>query len=394
MSATPADNRENANQMVSNFVQALNRTTFHEPTDATDTNSSTTWITSFYRLNQVLSGSSVQLPLRIIDISLLVLGLYYGANACVPNNAFYIISIVLLAFNIIDIVIVLAFLPCYSSSTSEEQRLKRFRTASSLRSFFNFLTFITVCFGTYYVFQPIKQVNDNCEFFRFCLGIFCMRTWMLPSHKTPLPALPVRQAGFTRCAIVLGSLFINSPYFGTVLYAMSKTQDSKCIFNNLNDFYFGAPLKSFAFIGLILTALLLCHIAINSVLEYLFFRFTHWRTCILRCLAFMYIVFCLITFVSAYYSAIGAVFLFQPRSGGSCRLVAPSLYKTLYIWQWIRLLAPFIIAGVACFFFCIAACYGARLVDCVPASVSVPLLHALRVRDISILCSLLILFSY
>lgn len=84
--------------------------------------------------------------------------------------------------------------------------------------------------------------------------------------------------------------------------------------------------------------------------------------------------------VIIYYFSVGALLLFQPRSGEPCRTDAPGLYKTLLIWQWIRMLSPLVAIPLILILCCLGVFFGFILSYCLPASITVPLLEALRVR--------------
>lgn len=52
--------------------------------------------------------------------------------------------------------------------------------------------------------------------------------------------------------VLLFLLIINGTYIGTVASSMKNIQQSSCTYNTSKDLYLGAPLKTYAFVGLIL----------------------------------------------------------------------------------------------------------------------------------------------
>jgi hypothetical protein len=168
-------------------------------------------------------------------------------------------------------------------------------------------------------------------------------------------------------------------YFGFVTFAMIKNQESECIYTRIEDLYFGAPLKLFAYVGLILAACIIGSYIFGAIVNQLFYRLPNLRRVCVHLSAIHYVICYLITAIDVYYYSVGAVLLFQPRSGGSCRIVAPDLYKTLLIWQLIPLFLPLIIWSLAFLVCCLGVAFGACLARCLPASITVPLLEMLQV---------------
>ncbi|CAF4005940.1 unnamed protein product, partial [Rotaria sp. Silwood1] len=221
--------------------------------------------------------------------------------------------------------------------------------------------------------------NNSCEPIRFYLGIVCFSTWILMLVGPPKPSLPTRRSFILECIILVLSTSFLSTYLGFVASAMNKTQESECTYTRIEDLYFGAPLKSFAYVGIILAG---CTIGINilgTIINQFFLRLPSLRRVFIYLLAIHYAISYLIVVVFVYYFSVGAILLYQPRSGGSCRVVAPNLYKTLLIWQSIRVFLPLLILSFALLAVCLGVVCGACLAACLPASITVPLLEMLRV---------------
>ncbi len=344
---------------------------------------SSTWVDSLTRLDRVFSGILLRLCYNLIDIVLLSLGLYYGTLKCLVSNALAIISIFILIFSGIGLAFTLLFVvrkwSLHHMTLSDEARSIRYHQGYGLCSFFHFLRFICICVGTVYVFTSKVPVNNDCEIHRFYLGIVCFNTWVLIFNWPPKPSLPIRQSLILECFILLLLIIFNSIYFGFVAFAMIKTQESECIYTRIEDLYFRAPLKSFAYVGLILIGCIIGSNILAAILSQLFYRLPNLRKVFVHLLAISYVIFYSLILVFIYYYSVGAVLLFRLRSGGSCRIVAPDLYKTLWIWQLIRVFLPIVIWPLAFLVRCLGVPFGAFLAQLLPASISVPFVGMLRV---------------
>ncbi|CAF4775603.1 unnamed protein product, partial [Rotaria sp. Silwood2] len=265
-----------------------------------------------------------------------------------------------------------------NSQLTEEQKLEQLRHASVIRGVFMFFKVIPTCFGTAYSFSSTLSDSNECELMRFCLGIVCLSTWLLILIPPTKPELPVRRSLIVECFILMFVLIINCTYIGTVANAIGDTQHSTCIYNNAEDFYLGAPLKSYAFVGLILfSCTTIIHI-INLVINQVYFRLSRQRQFYIYYYGLQYIFNYIGTIVVIYYFSIGGLFLFQPRSGQPCRLYAPDLYRILLIWEWIRILSPLIVIPLIMILCCLGVFLGIILSYCLPASITVPILELLQ----------------
>ncbi|CAF0748206.1 unnamed protein product [Adineta ricciae] len=341
-----------------------------------------TWISTFTKVDRLLSGSSLHLMYRIIDITILLIGLTSSKHACQMSNRLAITSICLLIFYFIDLTIILLLfirnITPRNSNLSEEQKVAQLRSASALRGFFVFFKLIPVCVGTGYSFSPGADANSGCELIRFCLGIVCLSTWLLILIPPTKPELPVRRSFIVECFILVFVLTINLTYIGTVATAMKDVGQSTCIYNNSEDLYLRSPLKSYAFVGLILFGCTTIIHIVNLTISQLCLRLNRGRQIYIRYYVVQYIVNYVGAIAVIYYFSVGALFLFQPRSGQPCRADAPELYRILLIWEWIRILSPLIAIPLICILCCLGVFFGVILSYCLPASITVPLLESLR----------------
>lgn len=341
------------------------------------------WIGLFNHIDQKLSGSSLHLLYRVIDITLLFIGLTSTNPSCSASNHLAITSICLLIFYFIDLIIIaLLFIRNMSSryrQLSEQQKSERYQHATVLRGFFNVFKIIPICVGTGYSFSSTLPSSNDCELMRFCLGVVCLSTWLAILIPAAKPEAPARRSIIIDCFFLFFVLVINCTYIGTVAAAMTDVQHPTCIYNSTEDFYLGAPLKSFAFVGIILfgctTAIHIIHVIINQ----LCFRYRRGREFYTYYHAFQYLLSYFGAIAVIYYFSIGAIFVFQPRSGQSCRTHAPDLYRVLLIWEWIRILTPLIMIPLLIGLCCLGVCLGVVLSYCLPASITVPLMEALQV---------------
>jgi hypothetical protein len=344
----------------------------------------TSWIGTFNRLDRIFSGSLLHLLYRFIDITILLIGLTSNKQTCDVSNQLSITSICLLIFYFIDLIIIILLLIrnifSRSSQLTEEQKLERLRHASTLRGFFIFFKLIPICVGTAYSFPSSLSNTDECQLMRFCLGLVCFSTWLLILIPPTKPELPMRRSFIVECFILLFVLIINCTYIGTVAIAMQDVQYSTCIYNTPEDLYLGAPLKSYAYIGLILFACTTIIHIINLIISQLCLRLNHGRRIYIYYYSLQYALNYFGAIAVIYYFSFGALFLFQPTSGQPCQVDAPNLYRVLVIWEWIRILSPLIAIPLIIILCCLGVFFGIILSYCLPASITVPLLEVLRVR--------------
>ncbi|UJR07836.1 hypothetical protein I4U23_012119 [Adineta vaga] len=341
---------------------------------------SSTWVESLTCLDRLLCGSLLRLCYLIIDIILLILGLYYGKTTCISSSKLVSISITILVFGSLELAAILIY---FIRNWTVRQTIwsgEREPNGILLRNLLHFLRFICICIGTGFVFSSKAPLTNDCEILRFYLGIVCFGTfavWFIPPCKA---LLPVRRSLVSeiiiRLVLSIGTCF----YLGFVIYAMLKVNSSECVYKRIEDLYFHAPLKSFAFIGLLLTGCILGDRVLDGIINQLFYRLPRVQKLILYLSAIRYMIAYLITIFCVYYFSVGAVLLFQPRSGSSCRQIAPGLYKTLFVWQIICVFWPIIIWPLACLICCLGVAIGTCIAQCLPASITVPILEMIEQR--------------
>jgi hypothetical protein len=212
---------------------------------------------------------------------------------------------------------------------SDERSSSRYRQGYVVCALFRFLRFVGICTG--YAFTSKVPLNNDCEIIRFYLGTVCFNECLLLFFGPPKPSLPVRRSLFLECFILVFMIIFNSIYFCAVFFAMIKIDESKCIYTPIEDLYFDAPLKSFASMGLILIICNSVNTIIPAIINQLFYRLPNLRRFFVYFSSICYVIVYLRILVYIYYYSVGAVLLFRPRLGGSCGIVAPSLYKTLWI---------------------------------------------------------------
>ena len=356
------------------------------------------WIPLFHAFDRKLSGSLLHILYRAIDIALLFIGLTSTSPACGASNHLAITSICLLIFYFIDLSIILLLLirnmsPRYMG-LSEQEKLERLHHAAILRGFFNFFKIIPICVGTGYSFSPILPSTNDCELMRFCLGVVCLSTWLAILIPPAKPEQPARRSLLIECVFLFFLLVINCTYIGTVAAAMTDVQHPTCIYNSPEDFYLRAPLKSFAFVGIILfgctTTIHIIHLIINQ----LSFRYHRGREFYTYYHALQYLLNYFSAIAVIYYFSVGAIFVFQPRAGQNCRTYAPDLYRVLLIWEWIRILTPLIMIPLLLILCCLGVFLGVVLSYCLPASITVPLMESLqvcRMTDLSFFCMIILM---
>ncbi|CAF2078254.1 unnamed protein product [Rotaria magnacalcarata] len=343
-----------------------------------------TWVDSLTQLDRALSGGLLRLCNSTIDIVLLSYSLYYGTKTCSISHTYGFLSIYILIFDAMAIATILLFFPrnwrLRHTTLSEAATSSSYRTGTRLRNLFYFLRFICVCISTVYVFTSKKPPNNDCELIHFYLGVVCFNTWVLFFIWPPKPSLPARRSLIGDVTLCLLSAIYNGIYFGCVAFAMSGNNEQECEYNRIEDLYFRAPLKSFAYVGLILTVCRVCTNLLYSTLSQIFYRLTTSRTFFIHLSALHYLITYLLSVTIAYYYSVGAVLLFQPRSGGSCSIVAPKLYTVLLVWELIQVFSPLIIWCIVILLCCLGAVLGVCLASCLPASITVPLLRAIGER--------------
>jgi hypothetical protein len=394
MSTAPIDSGGSGggiNRMLSNFTVSYRNNSVGITQDQTNPSGTVpistddnTWIHKFNRLDGIFSGGLLHLFYRVIDITILLIGLTSNQQTCNLSNRLAITSICLLIFYFIDLTIIfilfLRNLCTHYTGLTDEEKIERLRRASTLRGFFIFFKLVPVCVGTAYTFPSSLPfgTTDCDQLMRFCLGIVCFSTWLLVLIPLAKPELPARRSLVIECFILLFVLIINATYIGTVANAMTDVQNSSCIYNAIDDFYLRAPLKSYAYFGLILfgctTGLHMIHLIISQ----LRFRLNRGLRFYIYYYSLQYELNYFDTILVIYYFSVGALFLFQPNSGQPCRTDAPYLYQVLLIWEWIRILSPLIAIPLMIILCCLGVFFGILLSYCLPASITVPILESLR----------------
>lgn len=357
------------------------------PTVSDDNDTQTfTWVDFLMQLDRAFSGGLLRLFYNIFDLILLIIGIYYGTKSCDISHPFVIISIFILIVGFLSVFSTFLFLPrnwkLRNATLADAARSTTYRQASLLRHFLHFLKFIAICVGTGYIITKQKETNTDCEFVRFCLGIVCFNTWILIFNWPPKPSLPVRRSLAWELIILFISAILNCIYFAIVAVVMVRVNNDKCIYHRIEDLLFGAPLKSFAYVGLILA---LCKVGYNvlaAIINQTFYRILSLRRLFIFLSAVQYAIAYALTIFIVYYYSVGAVLLFRPRSSGSCSTEAPGLYNTLFIWQLILIFAPLVVWCLVFLLCCVGVIFGACLAACLPASITVPLVAALSVRPV------------
>lgn len=347
-------------------------------------NTESNWTNSFLRFDRILSGSTLELIFRILDILILCIGLSSGRNTCTLSNHLAVTSICLLIFCCLDLAIIIRYVIRNLSSTyqylTEEEKLERYRRVRACRTIFTFFKLIPVCVGTGYALSTSIPTKTDCELIRFCLGIVCLSTLLSMIIPQTKPEIPPRRSLLLECLILSFFLIINGIYLGTVASAMSGIEQSTCKYQQIDDIYLRAPLKTYAYFGLILfgstTALHVLHLLISQLCN----RLRNGRRFYSYYYALQYTLTYFASVVAIYYFSVGGLWLYRPRSGGLCKNDAPGLYRTLLIWQWIRILYPLIAVPLVLVLCCLGVVLGVMLSYCLPASITVPLLEVIRVR--------------
>ncbi|CAM4760588.1 unnamed protein product [Rotaria magnacalcarata] len=349
---------------------------------STSETNETTWINSFVEFDRILSGSLLHLCYRFVDIIILFIGLSSSKDICNRSNRLVVTSICLLIFYFIDLTIIFYYFIRNQSSyyrlLTEEEKAERLRHVSTLRGFFIFLKLIPVCIGTSYSFTSKITETNNCELMRFCLGLVCISTLLLMIIPPTKPELPTRRSLPVECFILSCILILNLTYICTIASSMKNMEQSSCIYNNPEDLYLGAPLKTYAYAGLILFSSTTLLRIINLLISQLCYRLTNGRQLHIYYHALQYTLTYFGALIVIYYFSVGALFLFQPRSGQPCRAHAPDLYRSLLVWQWIRILFPLLVVPLILILCCLGVVFGIILSYCLPASITVPILELIR----------------
>nr|ACD54736.1 unknown [Adineta vaga] len=340
-----------------------------------------TWVDFLTQLDRSLSGDLYNVCYNIINIGLLCIGFYYGLTTCRAPGVIAVVSLFIIIFNINGFIYILFFVKrcsCHQVTLSDEE--KDTRDNVDVCMWLHFGRLLSICAGTVCIFiTPQRSPYNDCEIARFFLGIVCMNTWFLDLIWPRKPSLPSRRSLTLECLILLFWIIITGIYFNFVIFALIETKSYDCIYTHIEDLLFRAPLRSFAGIGLILNGFTLVLRIANAILNQLFYRLPKYRKIFIRLSAIDYALSYLMTMVMTYYYSLGVVLLFQPRSGCSCRTAAPDLYQTLFVWELLRLFAPFttllLVRFVSCFGTLCVTCLG----HCLPVSIIVPLFEALMV---------------
>ncbi|CAF3395026.1 unnamed protein product [Rotaria socialis] len=276
-------------------------------TRSTSETNETTWINSFVEFHRILSGSLLRLFYRFIDIIILFIGLSSSNEICNRSNRLVVTSICLLIFYFIDLIIIFYYFIRNQSSyyrlLTEEGKTERLRHVSTLRGCFIFFKLIPVCIGTSYSFTSKITETNNCELIRFCLGLVCISTLLLMIMPPTKPELPTRRSLPVECFILSCILIINLTYICTIASPMKNIEQSPCL--------------------ILFSCTTLLHI-INLLISQLCYRLTNGRQLHIYYYALQYTLTYFGALIAIYYFSVGALFLFQPRSGQPCRAHAPA----------------------------------------------------------------------
>ncbi|UJR13547.1 hypothetical protein I4U23_000561 [Adineta vaga] len=340
------------------------------------------WMKYFHLCDQIFGGSLLHICYRIIDIIILLIGLNQGEHPCYVSNSFTSTTLTLLVFYFIDFgIIFLNFFRCIlpgQRQLTDEEKTEQSRRVSSLRGFFLFFKLIPVIFGAGHILMTPIPSDIECQRMRFCLGIVCFSTILLMIMPPTKPVLPQRRSFRLECFIISFVLIINSIYFLTISLAMKNVSNSTCTYENIFDLYLGAPLKTYASIGLIIFSCSTAMHIINSLVSQLCNRLNSGQQFYSYYYIFQYIFNYFASLVVIYYLSVGVLILYHPRTGEPCQMDAPILYRILLIWEWIRILTPLMAVPLFLILCCLGVFFGFVLSYCLPASITVPLLEVLR----------------
>lgn len=166
---------------------------------------------------------------KIIDIVLLLLGLYYATKTCSVFNALVMTSICLLVLTVLELLIILNFFVRNCSfrlmTLSEELSSNHYSSAFILRIF--------VGIGTTHVLRSrAENLENNCEILRFCLGLVCFSTWWSIFIVSPSKHL-VPQRRTLHVEIFLFLRTISFPSFILLIYFLKRLQIKQSSVNKL-----------------------------------------------------------------------------------------------------------------------------------------------------------------
>lgn len=316
---------------------------------------------------------------RFVDITILFYGLHQSYRTCGFNNRLSITSFSLLIFYLIDLSIIFYFLFKRNRTLSEEESSEELKRISTFRGFFSFLRLIPVAFGFVNTFKSSLTSETQCEIVRFTLGLVCFSTILMIIIPPTKPDLPTRRSFSIEIFLLICLLTINGFYFVTVGSAIQSVgNSSRCFLSKSEDFYLRSPLINFGQIGLFLYGFSMTIYILNLFVSQLTLRFIRSRRLFMSFHLFNYIFNYFISLCIVYYFSLGALLLFQPRSGEPCRTDSPRLYRTLIVWQWLRILAPLVAVPLILILCCLGVFFGLILSHCLPPSITVPILELLR----------------
>ena len=355
------------------------------PADLNDENGhSLTWVNYLGQADRLLSGGLLRLCYDLINSVLLFLGLYLGTKTCGSSSALVNLSIIILVANGLTLLSTFFFVIrnwnlLDMCCLPDEPHPYQYSVGYLVRGFFRLIRFICICVGTGYTFTSKTPTNNDCEIVRFYLGIVCFNAWLLILNSIPKPSLPIRRSLISECFVIVLSLIFNGLHLGSVLFALIKDNKPECTYIHIEDLYFRAPLKSFAYIGLIVLSCFFVGSTLATIIDRLFYRLPNLRRLFFYLSAASYAIIYLTHLFHIYYYSVGAVLLFHPRLGGSCRMTDHSLYTTLLTWQIIRSFLLLMVLILALLISCFGWTVGSCLVRRLPASMVVPLMETVVV---------------
>lgn len=392
MSTTENDNDQSfispsraLNRMANTFIHSDSIVERNPTVDLVNGNDrqTSTWVDFLIEIDRLFSDGLLSLCYDLINIILLCLGLSYGTKTCKISNALAIISILIVVVTTLQLAFTLLFLKpnwhLRHTSLSDRTILRQFSQGRTVRVLFRFIRFVCICVGTAYVFPPKMPTNNDCEIIRFYLGIVCFNGWLFIIFDPAKPSLPVRRPIILEFFASLVLIIYNGIHIGFVLFALMKSKKSECVYKRIEDLYFDAPLQSFAYIGIILVVCWILSTTFSFMINQQYYRLVTLRRCFIHLSAIAYAILYLTTLLFNYYYSVGAVLLFKPRLGGSCRLVDDGLYTTLLIWQIIRCFSIIILWLLTIVVCCGGLTVGACLIGYLSPWIAVPLFEMLHV---------------
>ncbi|CAM4827474.1 unnamed protein product [Rotaria magnacalcarata] len=198
------------------------------------------------------------IPLKIINIMILIIGLYKAGNKSNEMNAYNFISICLLVINVIDLLLLLELIIRNNMSLNDilsDLSTSPFKSIVYLRTFLVIVSFPLTSIGTYCMFTSVASANNEIEYVRVSLGVVCVTQWFMWFCPLPKLSLPGSNTTAVEITIFLRTI-IDLIYISTVLPASFQVHDLQCTYKSIEDLYLHAPLNSFARIGLILIIVL------------------------------------------------------------------------------------------------------------------------------------------